>query len=190
MTFPPFDNPLLTFRPHGTAEINHVFGDPTRDGLYLKVPDPDWVKRCIVELHGDEAFLPVLAKTYYPVHRLAEPSTRAAFQRAEQACPGYIHREGTYGWVFRHQRHDPARPLSRHAWGIANDVNPDDNQAHEFAPGKTPIPWSPEWVSIWPRGVPRGVVDAFKSCGFAWGGDWKGFVDPMHFELCGSAVQI
>ncbi len=189
--WPVFDNPLLTVRPHGLTEINQVYGDPTRGGLYLKKVDPTWKKNHIVDCHGDKAFLPVLAPAYFPVHKLAEPSFREAFRRAEIACPGYIQRPGTWGFNFRHMRHDPRMPLSRHSWGIACDVNPDQNKAKTFAAGKTPKPWGDVWDKVWPKGVPLALVEAFESCGFLWGGRWRGYCDPMHFELCGGdAVQL
>jgi hypothetical protein len=184
VTFEPFDGPLSE-RPKNRKEVIKMFGDPTRGGLYKKVVDPTWRSRDIVELHGSDAFLPVLAKSYFPIHHDIEPYAREAFVRAERAVPGYIHRAGTWGYNFRHMRHILTMPLSYHSWGIAIDVNPDDNGAHTFAKGKTPSPWSAEWRQRWPRGVPEGVVRAFESCGFAWGGRWKGYCDPMHFEWLG-----
>ena len=177
----PFDGPLAK-RPRNRAEVVEMFGDPTRGGLYMRKADPTWVKLSIVECRGPDAFLPVLAKAYFPVHRLVEPYMREAFRRAELAAPGYIGRPGTWGYNFRRIRHSVTGPLSYHAYGIAVDVNPDDNRAVTFAPGKTPAPWSPEWNRIWPRGMPLEVVEAFESCGFSWGGRWKGFSDPMHLE--------
>lgn len=187
----PFDGPQ-THRPKNLAGIKEMFGDPTRRGLYLKVPDPKWVKASIIELHGSsEAFLPVLAPDYFPIHKLIEPYAREAFKRAEAAAPGYIQRPGTWGFNFRHMRHDVKMPLSYHSYGIAIDVNPNMNSAHEFAAGTTPTPWSPRWLTRWPNGCPKAVVDAFKSCGFSWGGDWHGYCDPMHFEWVGARdVQV
>lgn len=181
--FEAFDGPLER-RPRTRAEVIDVFGDPTRGGLYLKVADPKWAARNIVELHGDDAFLPCLAPSYFPIHRLIEPYAREAFRRAELAAPGYIQRRGTWGYNFRHIRHDVTMPLSYHAFGIAIDVNPDDNKAVTFK-AAAPAPWSPDWLRMWPRGVPRGVVAAFESCGFSWGGRWQGFCDPMHLEFVG-----
>lgn len=180
--FEPYDGPL-TSRPRTRAEVVEMFGDPTRGGLYLKVADPKWVARNIVELHGEDALLPSLSRFYVPGHRLLLPYRREAYRRAELAAPGYIQRAGCF--VFRHIRHDPDMDLSYHSYGIADDLNSDDNQAVTFKPGKTPVPWSAEWMRIWPRGVPRGVVAAFESCGFSWGGWWRGFCDPMHFEWVG-----
>lgn len=190
----PWDGPLEK-RPHNRAEMIALLGDPTRGQLYLKKPDPKWVKANIVELHGPTAFLPVLAKSYFPIHRLIEPYAREAFRRAEISCPGVIRREGTWGYNFRRIRHDtpekakaagrPLRPLSLHSYGCAIDVNPDWNGGKQFGPGDTPTPWSVRWMKIWPQCLPREIVLAFESCGFEWGGRWRGYCDPMHFEWIG-----
>lgn len=59
--------------------------------------------------------------------------------------------------------------LSYHLWGIAFDMNPENNAQGSR---QTDIP---EWL-----------INIMKSKGFRWGGDWKGrYVDPMHFEFAG-----
>ena len=54
---------------------------------------------------------------------------------------------------------------SNHAYGIAVDINSEENG---FNTGHGTMP--------------KPVVAAFKSEGFAWGGDYKSRTDPMHFE--------
>lgn len=53
---------------------------------------------------------------------------------------------------------------SLHSWGVAFDVNASTNPM-----GRKPT-------------LHPGVVQAFKECGFNWGGDWA-FPDGMHFQL-------
>lgn len=175
----------IAHRPRDRNEVIAAFGDPSRGGLYTENADPTWRAHNIVELHGADAFLPVLARSYFPIHHEIEPYAREAFKRAEAAAPGYVQRPGTWGFNFRHMRHDPSLPLSYHSWGIAIDVNPDDNVAASFKPDERPAPWSLVWMKRWPRGVPASVVAAFESCRFSWGGRWTGFCDPMHFEWVG-----
>jgi len=67
-------------------------------------------------------------------------------------------------FVPRHMGWDVTRALSRHAWGIAVDVN-----ARMF-------PYGSEATQN------RRLVEAFKRQGFAWGGEWR-TPDPMHFEM-------
>jgi hypothetical protein len=67
--------------------------------------------------------------------------------------------------------------ISLHSWGIAMDVNPGRNpyQLGNYGAPQTDIP-------------PK-VVGVFKKNGFAWGGDWVGEEDPMHFEWYGAEVH-
>ncbi|HZP16723.1 MAG TPA: M15 family metallopeptidase, partial [Terriglobales bacterium] len=68
-------------------------------------------------------------------------------------------------FAFRPQR--MGGRLSTHSWGIAIDLNPESN-----AQGTA-------------GSMDRGVVEIFKSAGFAWGGNWQGRCrDPMHFQFC------
>lgn len=185
--FTPFDGPLEK-RPHNRAEVVKVFGDPTRGGLYQRVCDPEWQKRSIVDCWREDA-IEGLERFDFMCHRLLEPYFREAFRRAFLVAPGYIDRAASF--VFRHIRHDVKRPLSLHSWGIACDVNSDDNGGKYFKAPR-PTPWSDEWLELWPNGVPAGVVAAFESCGFSWGGWWgkrpsagDNYSDPMHFEWTG-----
>ena len=173
------DGPLAGIVIRNRADMYRVLGNPG-----VGKADKKWERANIVELHGAKAMPGVPGRWYFKVHRLIEPNMREAFRRAAIACPEYeIERAASY--VFRHMRHDPKMPLSDHAWGAAVDVDPALNKAITFKPNKTPKPWSAAWMNLWPSGLPRGFVDAFKSCGFQWGGDWKGYCDPMHFQWRG-----
>lgn len=182
----PWDGPQ-TKQPRSRAEVIAMLGDPTGGGKFTQTekPDPAWIKAQTVELHSERAFLPVLAGRFVRVHKLVEPYMREAFRRADISCPGYVKKAGVL--VFRHMRHDPKMPLSLHSWGCAVDINSDANFAKTFPRGQEPKPWTPAWWAVWPQGMPEGVVLAFESCGFNWGGRWPEFVDPMHFQWQGHA---
>ena len=178
---PGFDGPLDRI-PRNRAEVMQMFGNPGKGS-----PDPAWVKANIITVRD----LPgVPHKWYFQTHRLVEPYIREAFRRALLADPDYeIERAASF--VFRHMRHDPKLPLSMHSWGIAFDVDPGLNPAVTFPAGKTPAPWSKAWNKQWPRGLSQPFVEAIESVGFAWGGRWRGYCDPMHFEFVGkSTVQV
>lgn len=117
------------------------------------------------------------------VHRLAAPHLRLALELAARfGVIDEIYRIGTYN--HRHMRHDPSMPLSFHAYGVSLDVNPRENFAWvPRAAEKQIAPFSDAWRKKYPRGVSEALVLCFKKAGFAWGGDWDGFRDPMHFEL-------
>lgn len=158
-----------------TREAVALYGDP---GTKRSTPDPDWVKRSIVTVRD----LPgIPSRWYFQVHRDIEPLLREALAAAKAAAPDHeIDRAASF--VFRHQRHDPRLPLSLHSWGIAVDFDPDRNSARTFR-GKAPEPWSAEWREIWPHGLPQAFVEALEEHGFDWGGRWRGYVDPMHFQI-------
>lgn len=154
------------------------YGDP---GVKLGAVDDDWRKRNIVEFHGGSALPGIPPHWYFQCHRFVAPHLRRALERARRDAPEYeIVRAASF--VFRHQRHDIRRPLSLHSWGIAIDIDAPQNQAREFAPGKTPRPFSAEWAELWPKGLPESFVAAFEAEGWTWGGRWRGFVDPMHLQ--------
>lgn len=177
-----------------TADLVRIYGDPGQGGV-----DPRWEHANIVDCHGQAAgarvrpAMPgVPAETYFRCHRLVEPYMREGFERLRRDAPGFrIVRAGCFN--YRHMRGDPRLPLSQHARGIAVDLNNEANKARYFKRGQAPAAWSPAWLKLWPieaGGVTRAVVEAWKACGFRWGGDWDDddhttdevYVDPMHVE--------
>lgn len=188
---PNFDGPLERV-PRNRADVIALLGNPG-----VGVVDRSWYRANIVTVRD----LPgVPTKWFFETHRLIEPYIREALRRARAATPTYaIERAASF--VFRHQRHDTpekarregraVRPLSYHSWGVAFDVDPSLNQAVSFATGQRPEPFSREWRVRWPSGLPREFVEAVESVGFAWGGRWATFCDPMHFEFVGKTdIQV
>lgn len=64
----------------------------------------------------------------------------------------------------RHNRWDSTMPLSVHTWAAAIDIDPKENGIGV----KTNIP---AWV-----------IKILQTWGAVWGGDWKSYPDPMHFQ--------
>jgi hypothetical protein len=97
-------------------------------------------------------------------HRLMAPALRRVL--TDLNTRGLVHLINTFDGCFvpRHMGRDPRRPLSRHAWGIAVDVNarlfPYGSRAKQDAR----------------------LIAAFARQGFTWGGAWR-TPDPMHFEI-------
>lgn len=181
---------LPTLRiPRTRAEVRATFGEP---GSGTK-PIAAWERANIVtcrDVNGTPGLpsMPgVPAKFYFQCHRLVEPIMREAFARAKAAAPGYqIQRAASY--VFRHERWDPKRPLSLHAWGIAIDIDAETNGAHDYGDAAAPAPWSEAWMKRWPHGLPRAFVEAMEGVGFVWGGRWRSYSDGMHFQYAKSTA--
>lgn len=119
--------------------------------------DGDWVARNIVT-----AEVPLLGRV--TCHRAVIPQLRAAL--ADVQAAGLADQIYQYSgcWVPRHILWDPSKGISRHAWGLAFDINVPTNQY-----GANPQ-------------MNRQIVQIFRDWGFAWGGDWS-TPDGMHFEL-------
>ena len=104
-------------------------------------------------------------------HRLIAPALQRVF--ADLRARKLDHLINTFDGCFvpRHMNWDPRRPLSRHSWGVAVDVN-----ARLFPYGSR-------------RRQDRRLIDAFSRSGFTWGGDWR-TPDPMHFEIADLAAPV
>jgi hypothetical protein len=123
------------------------------------------------------------------VHRKVAPYFVEALRRAQDVCPEWKpKRIGCFN--PRRMRHskNPRVPLSDHTWGIAFDIDSKTNRAwsRKRFPNRQHIPFAPGWDEN--SDIPEGVVLAFESLGFDWGGRWAHprngtFVDPMHFSL-------
>jgi len=72
--------------------------------------------------------------------------------------------------------------VSNHSWAIAIDINPADNPACYGPKSKNPK-CKGQTVMIYD--IPECVIAAFKRYGFVWGGEWKNYIDTMHFEFKG-----
>ena len=71
----------------------------------------------------------------------------------------------TWDGCFNIRKKVGALSPSLHSWGIAIDINAAWNGYN-----KTPT-------------MSKELVQCFKDAGFDWGGDWKGSIDGMHFQL-------
>lgn len=79
-----------------------------------------------------------------------------------------IKRIGCYN--HRKIRHNVKNGYSPHAWGAAVDI--DHKQNFAVSKGYRPMPFSKQWLSVYPAGLSWPVVRAFLSVGLTWGGCW------------------
>jgi hypothetical protein len=101
------------------------------------------------------------------IHRMMLDPLVSTLETIEEFCQwdsGWEYIEGLSIFNPRHQWYKSNKPLSRHAFALAVDVNHWEN-----LPGT--------------RGtIPMHIVELFERNGFLWGGRWKKS-DPMHFQL-------
>ena len=141
-----------------TALVKEMFGDfqiKERDGTWITT-ELSWREKNI-----EQKRMPIIGLT--TCHRLMwEPLEGALTQIVKEGLGDTLSVEdfrksgGCYA-PRRINRFDAGGSISRHAWGIAIDINTKS--------------------SYHPR-----VVEIFNSWGFAWGGTWTS-PDEMHFEL-------
>lgn len=155
-----------------TPQVKALFGDFTYTELQggrIKI-DPAWVAENLVEI-----VIPQLAGVTstggrITFHRKGTEQLANAFMEIErQGLLKYILTwDGS--WVPRHMSWDKKRPLSRHSWGTAFDIN-----ARWNTYGKAPAKENE-------HGTVRQLVHIFEAHGFCWGGGWS-TPDGMHFEM-------
>lgn len=141
------------------VQVKATFGEfAYRDltGRQVEI-DPAWVEENIVV-----APVPILGSVR--CHRMMVEPLARALGRLEAEGLGHTVDPATFSGCWNARRMLPGAPLSKHAWGLAVDVNVDGD----------------------PRGSyetqhPR-FVEIMREEGFAWGGDWL-YPDPAHYEL-------
>ena len=142
-----------------------MFGDfqiKERDGTWITT-QPSWREKNI-----EQKRMPIIGLT--TCHRLMWEPLEGALTQIAQEDLGYtlsvedFRKSGGCYAPRRINRFDAGGSISRHAWGIAIDINTKS--------------------SYHPR-----VVEIFNSWGFAWGGTWTS-PDEMHFELRDLSASI
>lgn len=176
----PFDGGLIGI-PVGLKERDEVYGEPS---VSVGADNRFKVSRKFGKNLGTvpaERFPNYFRRLY--MHRLVAPYFVEAMRRAHINCPDWKpKRIGCFN--PRRMRHskDPRVPFSDHTYGIAFDIDPSENRAWSRRKYKDrPMPFTKGWKEY--SSLPAGVVMAFESVGFEWGGRWKTFCDPMHFSL-------
>lgn len=148
--------------PKGEAEILAFYGDPS---LYAD-PDMYWKD------HGLFAFVNAQAYSHIPTlrshsgfwcHRKLKPLFEEIFQ--EIVTLGLAHEITSFDGVYNHRPIRGGTRLSMHAFGAAIDL----------CAKKYPLGSDKRMNPV--------VVECFTRRGFAYGGDFKGRKDPMHFQF-------
>ena len=151
----------------GTSERVQVFGAfawSDLKGGSIRI-DPGWVARnivscCLAKANGQGGDVNTQC------HTLAKEPLERAFQELAQSGQWRLIDTFDGLWVPRHMTWNSRRGLSSHSWGIAFDLNAATNAYN----GGT-------------SAANRTLNETFNRYGFAWGGDWNGAKDSMHWEL-------
>jgi len=155
-------------RPRGLDQIIQTFGEPREETTTGVELDKSWERSYMgraklgfnIPLSWDKN---VLVGSIY-CHKKLTPAFEAAF--GEIAAVGLEKKVFSYGGCFNFRVKRRSERLSTHSWGIAIDLNTEDNLMG--TEGK----------------MDPGLVKIFQRHGFEWGGGWSGTKDPMHFQYC------
>ena len=117
------------------------------------------------------------------IHKSLAKDVQDVFQIAQNA--GFrIYSAG--GYSFRRMNNGSGSKLSHHSYGVAIDINPNENYSHRGSTVYAGSFWSPQTSQY---SIPKNgtLVKAFKSKGWKWGGEWSGnYQDYMHFSFTGN----
>lgn len=159
---PPPQN-LDELREFFTGDFPSYRKDPHKKGLVIL--DREWVNENLVT-----EWFPLLGMR--TVHReLVVPLFRAMSRVAASPHSDYIKPRECGTFIARFKGWNPRRTLSIHSFGLAVDLNWNDNP---YGSKGNIDPW---------------IVNVMKEEGFDWGGDWR-TPDGMHFQYCHRLISL
>lgn len=130
---------------------------PPRDGELAFDVDPNWVAEHVVTRQ-----VPILGSV--TCHRAAIETVEAVLTELDRRGLAFTVDPADYQGCWNPRLISLGGDLSRHAWGIAIDLNAEGN----------------------PTGIGSGqhdaLVELFTTASYGWGGTWL-VPDPMHFEI-------
>ena len=155
--------------PRGLDQICSTFGDIFQ---YI-LPDhsldtrwqPEFLTRIALPFPVPLSWDKSRSVTQMTCHKLMADIFADVFAQLQSA--GLQEKITTFGGCFSFRPQRTGTKLSAHSWGIAIDLNPEENEQGTVG------------------NMDPGVVEIFRDAGFEWGGGWQGKVrDPMHFQFC------
>ncbi len=152
--------------PHGIDAIRRQYGDISVSAGGVILGPTHWEDRNMIMVHDFPLHEP---KALY-VNRQIEPMLRELL-REWKALGGYELR--TLG-CFSPRMKRSSNTLSMHSWGVAVDVNADDNLPMRIR--------TPNDLLMRRKTIPDEWILAAKAMGWVWGGDFKSYWDPMHIQ--------
>ena len=159
--------PLLA--PHGFQEIVEAFGDIREhigpNGQLASSWQENYLARASLPFPLRLAWDPARTITQMTCHRRLTSPFAGIFTTIQDR--GLQDSVTSFGGCFAFRPQRTGNKLSAHSWGIAIDLNPENNRQGTAG------------------NMPAGLIEVFRSAGFEWGGQWQGTArDPMHFQFC------
>lgn len=116
------------------------------------------------------------------VHQKLAADVQKALQKAQdQGFKVY----SAAGYSYRQMNNGGSGKLSHHSYGVAIDINPNENYSRSGSRVFAGSFWDPSKSEF---SIPRNgaLVNAFREIGWSWGGNWSGnYQDYMHFSYTG-----
>jgi len=178
--------------PNGLSEIKKKYGNPSANGIlsqnwkkkYLttvSLPFPMRIagnlKKSITVIEFNKKAANALVQAFTLAYRYARIQMKKKYGYDKTTdfynkvtndfiCAAKI---DIFGGAFVFRKKRGSNKLSLHSYGIAIDINPQENAMRTKGN-------MPEWF-----------IQCMKKYEFVWGGDWKSSKDPMHFQLASGA---
>ena len=154
--------------PNGLSEIIDTFGDIQQyiaeDGTLSAQWQTDQMGRCILPFSMPLDWNRSIYVNLITCHKKMVDVFETVLESiVDEGLQSQIK---TFGGCFTYRAQRGGTKLSTHAWGIAIDLNPFENQ--QGTQGS----------------MDQGVIDVFQQHGFEWGGNFPGSRrDSMHFQF-------
>ncbi len=119
---------------------------------------------------------------FITVHKSIAKDVQDIFKEAQNG--GFKIYDAT-GYSWREMNNGSSGSRSHHSYGVAIDINVNENYSHRGSKIYAGSFWNPSTSEF---SIPRNgvLVKAFKKRGWSWGGNWSGnYQDYMHFSFTG-----
>lgn len=160
-----------------TQKLNYLFDGKVPTTEKTIQPHLSTIDVAITQKNG------VKTTTQLTIHNKLAKDVQDVFQTAQNG--GFRIYEAA-GYSFRQMNNGGSGKLSHHSYGVAIDINVNENYSHKGKKKYAGSFWNPAKSKY---SIPKGGVleKAFASKGWSWGGNWSGdYQDYMHFSFTGN----
>ena len=151
--------------PHGITEVRRIFGDISVSAGGVIIGPTHWESANMASVDFPDAPHALYCNTK------VAPMIRELFRRWALVGTYELKRIGCFN--PRAKRSSPDQ-LSLHSWGVAIDVNADENPPLRIRTQSD--------LSLRKKSIPDEYIEVAREIGWVWGGDFRSYWDPMHFQ--------